>query len=126
MNIVLAIAFGGGLGAVMRHYAVALVTAVMGQGFPYGVLLVNVLGSFLIGFLMELAALKWQAPLEVRAFLVTGVLGGFTTFSAFSFDVFRLAETGEYVSSIVYAASSVMLSIIAVFMAVYLVRGVLG
>lgn len=124
MYLIFAIALGGGLGSVARHYSVAAAASLWGAAFPYGTLLVNVLGSFVIGALMETMAQKWQVSLEVRAFLVTGFLGGFTTFSAFSFDVLKLAETGQYLSALLYGSLSVVLSLAAIFCAVYLVRGV--
>ena len=122
MNMILAIALGGGVGSVARHYAIAA----FGNGFPYGTLFVNVLGSFIIGALMELMAQKWQVPLEARAFLVTGFLGGFTTFSAFSFDVLKLVETDHYLAALFYVLASVTVSLGAVFLAVHLIRGVLS
>ncbi|MCK5518543.1 MAG: fluoride efflux transporter CrcB [Alphaproteobacteria bacterium] len=122
--MILAIALGGGLGSVLRHYAVNTVTGIFGDAFPYGILLVNVLGSFIIGAIMETMALKWQVPLETRAFLVTGLLGGFTTFSTFSFDVLRLIETNQYITAALYVFLSVALSLTAIFVAVYIVRGV--
>lgn len=120
MNMILAVALGGGLGSVARHYTIAAFSG----GFPYGTLIVNVLGSFIIGALMEIMALKWQVSQEVRAFLVTGFLGGFTTFSAFSFDVLKLVETNQYLQAILYVFLSVALSLTAIFCAVYLIRGV--
>ena len=126
MNMILAIALGGGLGSVARHYAIALATHVWAAAFPYGTLLVNVLGSLIIGALMETMALKWQVSLETRAFLVTGFLGGFTTFSAFSFDVLKLVETNQYFSALLYVFLSVALSLAAIFLAVHLIRGVLA
>ena len=123
MNMILAIALGGALGSVLRHYSIA---ALPGDSFPYGTLFVNVLGSFLIGLLVELGALKWQVPLEVRAFLVTGILGGFTTFSAFSLDIFKLIDTHHSPTAAVYVAASVGLSILAVFGGAWVVRGMVG
>lgn len=123
MTVVLAIAGGGAVGSVLRHYVIAW-GARFHDFFPYGTLTVNIVGSFLIGFLMEWMAQKVQASLEMRAFLVTGVLGGFTTFSAFSFDVFKLVETNHVAAAIVYAAASVALSLAAVFGGVFLMRGV--
>lgn len=123
MNMVFAIAVGGALGSVARHYATTLAAQAWGQNFPYGTLLVNVTGSFVIGFLMELMAQKWQVSLEMRALLITGFLGGFTTFSAFSFDVLKLVETHQYINALVYAVLSVALSLAAVFAAMHLARG---
>jgi len=123
MQMILAIALGGGLGSVARHYAIAAVSNHLGQTFPYGTLFVNVLGSFIIGVLMEIMALKWQVSLETRAFLVTGFLGGFTTFSAFSFDVLKLVDTDQYMTAALYVMASVGLSLLAIFLAVYIIRG---
>ena len=122
--LILAIAIGGGLGSVARHYAIAAATNIWGSDFPYGTLIVNIAGSFIIGALMETMALKWQVSLETRAFLVTGILGGFTTFSAFSFDVLKLADTNHYFPALLYVLLSVGLSLAAVFGAVHLIRGV--
>ena len=122
--MILAIAIGGGFGAVSRHYVVTAAMNIWGPNFPYGTLLVNILGSFIIGVLMETMALKWQLSLETRAFLVTGFLGGFTTFSSFSFDVLKLVDTDQYLTALLYVCLSVVLSLSAVFAAVYLIRGV--
>ncbi|MBI3441595.1 MAG: fluoride efflux transporter CrcB [Proteobacteria bacterium] len=124
MNMIIAIALGGGLGSVIRNYSITAATNLWGQAFPYGTLLVNVLGSFIIGALMEIMALKWQVSLETRAFLVTGFLGGFTTFSTFSLDVLKLVETDQYLASLLYVSLSVTLSLAAIFLAVHIMRGV--
>jgi len=123
--MMLAIFLGGGTGAVARHYSILVATNLFGEAFPYGTLFVNVAGSFLIGLIMEVTALKWQVPLEVRALMVTGFLGGFTTFSAFSLDVLKLADTGHYLTAAAYVAASVFLSLLAVFAATHLLRAVL-
>src|SRR5690606_23870786 len=126
MKVMLAVFFGGGLGAMTRHFTVLAGTRLLGEGFPYGTLLVNVLGSLLIGIIMEGSALKWDLPLETRALLVTGFLGGFTTFSAFSLDFFNLWHTAGASSAVIYAAGSVILSLLAVFAGAYLMRGVMA
>ncbi len=126
MNTILALGAGGALGAVFRHYSVALSAKILGDAFPYGTLFVNVFGSLLIGILMEMMALKWQISLEMRAFLITGFLGAFTTFSAFSFDFYKLVGTGHAVSAALYALLSVALSLGAVFGGIYLVRGIVS
>lgn len=123
--ILAAVFFGGGLGSVMRHFSILMARNLFGDGFPYGTLFVNVLGCFIIGALMELFALKISQPAQVQALLVTGFLGGFTTFSSFSFDVFRLVDTHHAVAAAAYVALSVFLSLIAVFAAVHLLRAVL-
>lgn len=120
-----AVFFGGGLGSLMRHFSILLAKNLFGDGFPYGTLFVNVLGSFVIGALMETFALKFSQPAQVQALLVTGFLGGFTTFSAFSFDVFKLVDTHQQLSAAAYVAASVFLSLIAVFAAAHLFRAIL-
>ncbi len=109
------IALGGALGSVLRYL---LVTAI---GAPFGTLAVNVLGSLAIGALfVGLGAREgWQL------FLMTGVLGGFTTFSAFSLDTLKLIEAGQTPQAIAYVAGSVTLSLAAVALGAALTRGVL-
>ena len=123
--VILAVFFGGGLGSLARHFSIGLSKTWFGDGFPYGTLFVNVLGSFLIGALIELFARKFSQPMQVQALLVTGFLGGFTTFSAFSFDVFKLVDTHQALSAAAYVAASIFLSLLAVFAAVHLFRAVL-
>lgn len=126
MNMMLAIFAGGGLGAVLRHVVVAAETRMFGAGFAYATFAVNVLGCLVIGGLIEYAALREQVSPEARAFLTTGVLGGFTTFSAFSVEVFKLAENGQMVAAVLYALASVVFCVAGVFGGVYLIRGVMG
>lgn len=123
MNVLIAIFLGGGFGSVMRHYSILAARGLFGDAFPYGTLFVNVLGSLVIGIIMETAAQKSSIPAPVQALLVTGFLGGFTTFSAFSFDVYKLANTGQAVAAAAYVAASVFLSLLAVFAGAYLVKG---
>ncbi len=123
MNVIIAIFLGGGFGSVMRHYSILAARGLFGEAFPYGTLFVNVLGSLVIGIIMETAAQKSNIPAPVQALLVTGFLGGFTTFSAFSFDVYKLANTGQAVQAAAYVAASVFLSLLAVFAGAYLVKG---
>ncbi len=121
-NAVLAVACGGAAGAVAR-YLVYLGTAhLLGTSFPFATLLVNITGSFFMGLLIELAALTWTPSQEVRLFLVTGVLGSFTTFSTFSLDFATLYERGKFLLCALYLGASVMLSIGAFFAAMYVLR----
>ncbi|MBT3700272.1 MAG: fluoride efflux transporter CrcB [Alphaproteobacteria bacterium] len=115
MKLVLAIAAGGALGAVARHQVSATVMRLAGAGFPWGTVAVNVLGSFLMGALIELMALRLNVGLEMRAFLTVGFLGAFTTFSTFSLDFVTLFERDAGVAAIGYAALSVILAIGALF-----------
>jgi CrcB protein len=110
------VALGGAIGAVLRFLAVA------GLGAPLGTLAVNVAGSFAIGVLF--VALAGRAGLS--PFLMTGVLGGFTTFSAFSLDALKLWEGGQGGLALGYAAASVALSLVAVAAGAYLARGMVG
>ena len=89
MKILLAVAAGGALGAVGRYLVITQVGHWFGTGFPLGTIVVNVLGSFAMGLLIESAALFWSPSQELRALLAVGVLGAFTTFSTFSMDVPR-------------------------------------
>ncbi len=124
--MLLAIFIGGGAGSLTRHYALLTASRAFGDSFPYGTLAVNIIGSFLIGVLVEGAALRWNIPLEMRALIVTGFLGGFTTFSAFSLDFFKLAETGNILTAFLYAAASLLLSFMAVYSGIFIMRGVLN
>jgi CrcB protein len=122
MNLLLAIFIGGGTGALARHYSVLAAKGLFGEALPWGTLFVNVAGSLLIGIIMETAALKSNIPAATQALLVTGFLGGFTTFSAFSLDVYKLANTGQAMAAAGYVAASVFLSLLAVFGGAALVR----
>lgn len=110
-GLLLAIAAGGACGAVGRYLVSSLAGSLFGLGFPYGTLIVNVVGSFVMGVLVELGALVWSPTPELRAMLVTGLLGAFTTFSTFSLDVVTLFERKAHVAAGLYLVMSVVLSI---------------
>lgn len=126
MKLVLAIALGGAIGAVGRHYVSVAMTVLVGHGFPWGTLVVNIVGSFLMGVLIETMALTWSPSAEMRALLTVGVLGAFTTFSTFSLDVATLYERGTPLALAVYVAASVAISILALFAGLRLMRLVLA
>ncbi|MDJ0948193.1 MAG: fluoride efflux transporter CrcB [Alphaproteobacteria bacterium] len=115
MKVLLAIAAGGAVGAVGRYLVMILVGHLLGKGFPYGTIVVNALGSFFLGGLIETLALVWSAGEVQRAFLVIGVLGSFTTFSAFSMDVVYLMERGEHFRAGLYMFASIVLSVGGLF-----------
>ena len=124
MKTILAVAIGGALGAVGRHFVAYQVNQLFGGGFPYGTLSVNVLGSFLLGVLIELMALFWSPSPELRALLTVGFLGAFTTFSTFSMEVVLLYERGAHAQMALYLALSVALSVSGLFAGLAVVRAV--
>jgi CrcB protein len=126
MKILVAIALGGAVGALGRHFAAAKVAALLGHGFPFGTLMVNVIGSFIMGALVELMALTWSPTVEMRAFLTVGVLGAFTTFSTFSLDVAFLVERGQSLYAALYIIASVCLSVVGIFAGLHLFRNLLS
>ncbi len=110
------------MGSAARYGVNVWSGRMLGQGFPWHTLMVNVIGCFAMGILVALLALKVNVSPETRSFLTTGVLGGFTTFSAFSLDFALLVERRTFGAAAAYGASSVALSLIAVFAGLYLVR----
>lgn len=111
MSTVLAVAAGGALGAVARYFMVAGVGLWLGTGFPYGTMAVNVLGSIVFGALVEVIVQGWQVGGDFRAFMLVGILGSFTTFSAFSLDAVTLFQRGDTVSAALYVLGSVVLAL---------------
>jgi CrcB protein len=104
---------GGGLGAALRHGINRLALHLWGSGFPAGTMIVNVAGSLAIGLLIGLFAAHPSVTQPARLFLVTGVLGGFTTFSTFSLDALTLWERGDFGLWLMYVGGSVVLSLLA-------------
>lgn len=113
---------GGGIGAAMRHGVNVTAARLLGTGFPYGTLFINVAGSLVMGLVIEYFALKSGLPQRWRLFLTTGILGGFTTFSAFSLETVLLYERGELIGAAIYVVASVGLSIAALFAGLAMVR----
>ena len=122
MKSVLAIAAGGALGAVARYYVNIGTGVLLGTAFPWGTLVVNLIGCFAMGVLMELMAITWSPSVELRAFLTVGILGALTTFSAFTLDVALLHERGEIILGVVYIFVSVAASLGGVFGGMSLIR----
>jgi CrcB protein len=113
---------GGGLGASLRHGINLLTARAFGSAFPYGTLTVNITGSVVMGLIAGFFAFKGDASQNWRLFLTTGILGGYTTFSAFSLDVALLYERGEIGLAALYVAASVLLSIAGLFAGLALAR----
>ncbi|VAW19853.1 Fluoride ion transporter CrcB [hydrothermal vent metagenome] len=125
MNAFLLVGAGGALGAMGRYGSGVLITRMMGAIFPYGTLFVNITGSLLMGlFIGAMARFTpvWQA--DARLFFAVGVLGGFTTFSAFSLDVVLLVERGDTLAAVLYMIVSIIISMIALLGGLLLMRGV--
>jgi CrcB protein len=125
MTHLLLVATGGALGSVARYLTGLFTLRWFGPGYPWGTLAVNIIGGLLIGIIAETIARRFDGSQELRLFLVTGILGGFTTFSAFSLEVAAMAERGDVGSAIGYVAVSVAISVGAVFAGLALVRAFL-
>jgi len=116
--------FGAGLGGVLRHYVNLACGRLFGGQFPFGVMIINVSGSLVMGLLAGYFAFRagegW--PKDARLFLMTGVLGGYTTFSAFSLDAVLLAERGDFAGAAIYVTASVGLSLAALLLGLFVAR----
>jgi CrcB protein len=117
-----AIALGGTLGCWARYAQSNLVQAVFGRDFPLATLSINVIGSFLMGFLFILTLERLMIPPSVRVGVLTGVLGGYTTFSTFEMETLLLAENGEFVKAALYVVLSVVIGFAAAFGGAYIAR----
>ena len=120
------IALGSALGGVLRYLMGGWVQRLAGGGFPAGTLAVNIAGSFLLGLFYRYAAESAVATPEVRAFLTIGLCGGFTTFSTFSYETFRMLEDGELARAAGYIAVSVAVSLAATLLGVVAGRELLA
>lgn len=122
MGIVLGVALGGAVGAALRYWVAGAIQPPWWEGFPFGIFVVNITGGLVMGIITALLALKMNVSPEMRAFLTTGILGGYTTFSTFSLDSAILIERGAYSQVVVYVVGSAVLSILAVFAGLWIVR----
>ena len=120
MNQVLAIAGGGAVGAVLRYWLSSGVYTLTGRGFPYGTLVVNVLGSLVMGFLYIWLLERMPGGVALRAFLLVGLLGAFTTFSTFSLETLNLMEAGQIARALLNALLRVVLCVAAAALGVML------
>lgn len=123
MNLSYLLVFlGGGLGAISRLAVSSFVGKHAGHDFPWATLIVNLMGAFAVGVIVELLALRFEASSTLRSLLVTGFLGGFTTFSAFSLEGALMLSRGDYLALAAYTTASVMGTIFLVIAAIYFVR----
>ena len=127
MNIatIAAVGLGGAIGAVLRYLFGTALQNIYPSNFPYQTIAINIIGSLIMGLLIGLMAFRWSAPPELRAFLTVGVLGGFTTFSAFSLDAVLMIETGQWRNAFLYIVLSVLLSTGALFLAMNSMRALI-
>jgi CrcB protein len=109
------VALGGGIGAGLRYLASSFTHSLLGSAFPYGTLLVNLLGSFLIGYLVVLLPGQGESSSLLRLLLITGVLGGFTTYSAFSIETLSLLQAGEPAKAMLNIALTLLSCLFAVW-----------
>ena len=122
MRIPTAVALGGALGAVARYLMVGRFEHWLGAGFPYGTLTANVLGSLLMGMLIEVLALVWSPSPELCALLVVGLLGSFTTFSALSYQTVFLMDKGLMLPALAGLLGNVVLGLLVAYLGVGLAR----
>jgi CrcB protein len=121
MNYLL-VFIGGGLGSSLRHTINVVCARYLGTAFPYHTFIINITGSIVMGLIAGYLALKGEAALPWRLFLMTGILGGYTTFSAFSLDAAVLYERGEIGQALFYVLGSVVFSILGLFAGLALAR----
>ncbi|MHB1514266.1 MAG: fluoride efflux transporter CrcB [Acidiferrobacteraceae bacterium] len=122
MRNYLAISVGGAFGCVARFYLGRLIPEIFGNGFPYATLTINVLGAFFMGFLFIETLERVAITPAVRTGVLTGVLGGFTTFSTFSMEVVLLVQQGEAARAALYVALSLAMGLGAAFAGAYIAR----
>jgi CrcB protein len=122
MKSYLLVFVGGGIGASLRHTVNMISARGLGTAFPWGTFIVNISGSLVMGLIAGYLAFKGEASQPWRLFVMTGILGGYTTFSAFSLDAALLYQRGEIASALFYVLGSVALSIAGLFAGLALVR----
>lgn len=125
MKILLAIATGGALGAVLRYMIAQQVAQILGSDFPWATLIVNVFGSLLLGGFVGTLVASWAPNELMRGFVAVGTLGAFTTFSTFSMEIVFLYERGEWGLACLYLLASIVLSLTGFIVGLRIVRAVL-
>lgn len=116
MKVFWAVALGAGIGGLSRFYLGSFIQQRAGADFPAGTLIINITGSFLVGFIMRMALQSDVISAETRTFLTTGFCGGYTTFSTFSYETAMMIEDGEYKRAALYVGSSVVVGLAATFL----------
>jgi fluoride exporter len=125
VNQILLVGLGGAIGSIARYLISTRTYSYFGSGFPYGTLIVNFTGSFLIGLIaMFILERIQQFGMELRSFLIIGFLGGYTTFSSFSFETISLVQNGEYGSAFLNIFASLLLCLLATTLGIFLGRAI--
>jgi fluoride exporter len=124
MQNLLLVAIGGASGAMLRHLSSGAALRLMGPNWPYGTFTINILGSLLMGVLAGWLAFRGEGGSQWRLLLGTGVLGGFTTFSAFSLETALMVERKEFGPAAFYSLGSVALGLVALFVGLWISRRV--
>ena len=124
MEKVLFIGLGGFLGSIARYFLSTAVYRAAGESFPYGTLVVNILGCFVIGFLMTIFQERFVAQPNLRLFIVVGILGGFTTFSSFSFETFALIRAGNFIEAGANAVFSLVGCLVATWCGYFIAKSI--
>ncbi|PKQ06942.1 MAG: fluoride efflux transporter CrcB [Alphaproteobacteria bacterium HGW-Alphaproteobacteria-12] len=122
MNSIFAVAVGGAIGATGRYLFNLQMLRLLGPNFPWGTFGVNVIGSFVMGLVAGLFAFRLDLSAEMRSFITTGILGGFTTFSAFSLDAANMMERGQHALATAYIGGSVALGLAGLFLGLWIAR----
>ena len=125
MKVLLAVAIGGAIGAIARFQLSQSFIKSFSGDFIYNIMVANIVGCFLMGVCYEFMNLKMNVGLEWRAFFMVGILGAFTTFSSFALDVFILVERGNFLNASMYILSSVVFSIVGLFVGIYIMRTII-
>ncbi len=126
MPVLLQVALGGAIGAALRYASGGIAMRLLGSGFPYGTMFVNILGSFLMGFAAFYMLDRMDGSFARYApFILTGVLGGFTTFSAFSLDALFMLERSRFLAAGIYMGGSVAFAMLALFAGMALARSLI-
>ena len=126
MRLLLLATFGGAIGSAARHLINVGMGRAFGASYPWSTLTVNVAGSFLMGFLIDMILRRFGGSVEMRTFLATGILGGFTTFSAFTLDIANLIGRGDSPTAVGYIIASVAISLLALYAGLALSRALLS
>lgn len=126
MKLLALAALGGAFGASGRYLVGVFALRTFGLGFPYGTFIVNVLGAIIMGLFIHMLATKFNGSAELRTFFATGVLGGFTTFSAFSLELANMIERGNWSIALFYSCACVLLCVVGVFAGLYVARLITG